>query len=199
MSPTEVIAQAAGDGVLIAFSPTGSISAKGSQSAIDRWLPAIRENKDAIIGLLRPDKDGWSPWDWRLFFDERAGIAEFDGGLSPAEAEARAFSCCLAEWLNRNPQHSPPGCCFRCGGFESSCDRLLPMGIGSAGRVWLHSRCGAAWYAGRKAEAVAALTMMGVTTPANLQEDLEQNRSARRTEVKRWDAGRTASGYASSL
>ena len=115
MSPTEVIARAAGDGVLIAFSPSGSISAKGVQSAIDRWLPAIRQNKAAIIGLLRPDKDGWSPWDWQLFFDERAGIAEFDGGLSRAEAEARAFACCLAEWLNRNPMRSPPGRCFGCG------------------------------------------------------------------------------------
>ena len=141
-TPTEVIARAAGDGVLIAFSPSGSISAKGVQSAIDRWLPAIRQNKAAIIGLLRPDKDGWSPWDWQLFFDERAGIAEYVGGLSRAEAEARAFACCLAEWLNRNPQRSPPGCCFRCGGYESSHYRLLPIGIGSAGQVWLHSRCG---------------------------------------------------------
>ena len=51
-------------------------------------------NKAAIIGLLRPDKDGWSSWDWQLFFDERAGIAEFDGGLSRAAAEASAFTDC---------------------------------------------------------------------------------------------------------
>ena len=61
MSPTEIITQAADDGVLIALSPSGSISAKGVQSAIDRWLPAIRQNKAAIIKLLRPGVDGWSP------------------------------------------------------------------------------------------------------------------------------------------
>jgi hypothetical protein len=55
MSPTEVIERAAEGGVLIALSPSGRISAKGVQSAIDRWLPAIRQNKAAIIGLLRPD------------------------------------------------------------------------------------------------------------------------------------------------
>ena len=58
MSPTEVIERAAEDGVLIALSPSGSISAKGVQSAIDRWLPAIQQNKAAIIRLLRPG-DGW--------------------------------------------------------------------------------------------------------------------------------------------
>ena len=32
---------------------------------------------------------------------ERAGIAEFDGGLPRPEAEALAFECCVVEWLNR--------------------------------------------------------------------------------------------------
>jgi hypothetical protein len=32
--------------------------------------------------------------DWQAFFDERAGITEFDGGLSRAEAEAQALACC---------------------------------------------------------------------------------------------------------
>jgi hypothetical protein len=51
---------------------------------------------------------GWSREDWQVFFEERAGIAEFDGGLPRLEAEARAFTCCVAEWLNRNPVRSPP-------------------------------------------------------------------------------------------
>ena len=168
MTPTEVIERAAADGVLIALSASGSISAKGVQSAIDRWLPAIRQNKAAIIGLLQPSEDGWSSADWRAFFDERAGIAEFDGGLSRPEAEAGAFADCVTEWLNRNPMHSPTGRCFGCGGSERPHDRLLPVGIGSAGQVWLHSGCSPAWYAGRKAEAIAALATMGITAPANL-------------------------------
>jgi hypothetical protein len=55
-------------------------------------------HKAQVIALLRTGRDGWSGDDWRTFFDERAGIAEFDGGLPRHEAEARAFACCVAEW-----------------------------------------------------------------------------------------------------
>jgi hypothetical protein len=135
MSPAEVVERAAGDGVLIALSPSGGVSAKGVQSAVDRWLPAIRQNKAAIIRLLRPGEDGWSTQDWRAFFGERAGIAEFDGGLSRVEAEASAFTHCGAEWLNRNPMRSPLRCCFGRGEYESSHKPPLPFGIGAAGEV----------------------------------------------------------------
>jgi hypothetical protein len=40
----------------------------------------------------------WSAEDWRVFFDERAGIVERDGGLPHAEAEAQAFACCVVAW-----------------------------------------------------------------------------------------------------
>lgn len=123
------------------------------------------------MALLRSGECGWSAEEWQLFFDERAGIAEFDGGLSRAEAEASAFAHCVAEWLNRNPMRSPPGRCFGCGGHEALHDRLLPIGIGSAGEVWLHSGCSSAWYLGRKAEAIAALATMGIRAPANFPND----------------------------
>jgi hypothetical protein len=66
-------------------------------------LDALSRHKTEIVGLLRPGCDGWSAEDWQVSFDERAGIIEFDGGLPRAEAEARAFDCCVVEWLNRNP------------------------------------------------------------------------------------------------
>ena len=54
---------------------------------------AIREiltgHKTEIVAMLRPGRDGWSAEDWRSFFEERAAIAEFDGGLSRTEAELR--------------------------------------------------------------------------------------------------------------
>jgi hypothetical protein len=163
MSPTEVIKRAAGDGVLLAFSASGSISARGNRSAVNRWLPAIRQHKAALLELLRPAEDGWSSQDWQAFFEERAGIAESDGGLLRAEAEARAFDWCVAEWLNRNPAHSPPGRCFGCGRDEASHNPVLPIGVGSRGKVWLHSGCSSAWYTARKAEAIAALAAMGIS------------------------------------
>jgi hypothetical protein len=121
-------------------------------------LDLLARHKAQVIAMLRPGGDGWSGEDWRAFFDERAGIAEFDGGLPRDQAEARAFACCVAEWLNRNPVRSSPGHCRRCGQSEHSQDPLLPFGTAPTGHAWLHSRCWPEWHAHRKAEAVAALS-----------------------------------------
>lgn len=56
MSPTEIIERATGEGVLLALSESDSISAKGDQSAIDRWLPAIRQSKAAIVAEVQLDR-----------------------------------------------------------------------------------------------------------------------------------------------
>ena len=103
--------------------------------------------KADVIAHLRTERDGWSGEDWRAFFDERAGIAEFDGGLPREQAEARAFACCVAEWLNRNPVRSAPDRCLRCGEAEHDHDPLLPFGTESTGHAWLHSHCWSAWHA----------------------------------------------------
>jgi hypothetical protein len=89
-------------------------------------LDTLSRHKAEIVALLRPGCDGGSAEDWQGFFDERAGIIEFDGELPPAEAEAQAFACCVVEWLNRNPAHSPSGRCLGCGDREHAHDPLLP-------------------------------------------------------------------------
>lgn len=119
-------------------------------------ISALTRHKSAIVELLRSDK--WSALDWMTYFDERAGIAEFDGGLQRAVAEARAFECCVVEWLNRNPVSSPPGRCLHCGGGDGTLDELVPFGTSPTGHAWLHSRCWAAWHVNRKATAVAILS-----------------------------------------
>ena len=93
---------------------------------------------------------------------ERAGIAEFDGGLPRPEAEALAFECCVIEWLNRTFERSPAESCLACGGGDSAHDTLLPHGVDPTGHVWLHSRCWPAWHAGRRADAVTALKAIGI-------------------------------------
>jgi hypothetical protein len=128
-------------------------------------LDLLARHKAGFVALLREGDDGWSGEDWRTFFDERAGIAEFDGGLARDQAETRAFACCVAEWLNRNPVRSPAGRCLGCGGSEHAYDKLLPLGPEQAGHAWLHSRCWPAWHSGRKAEAIAALAGMGIDQP----------------------------------
>jgi hypothetical protein len=122
----------------------------------------LRRHKAEIMALLRPAEDGWSADDWQGFYDERAGIAELDGGLPRAEAEARAFACCVAEWQNRNFVRSSPGRCLGCGSDDRAHDPILPYGMESTGHAWLHSRCWPAWQAGRRAEATAALAGMGI-------------------------------------
>lgn len=138
-------------------------------------LDALARYKQEIIGLLRPGRDGWSAEDWQAHFDERAGIAEFDGGLPRPDAEARAFECCVVEWMNRSFEHSPPGRCRACGGGDHAHDVLVPHGIEPTGHVWLHARCWPAWHAGQKAEAVAALKAMGIVPPAKFPDDFGKN------------------------
>jgi hypothetical protein len=141
-------------------------------------LDLVSRHKPGIVALLRPGSDGWSAEDWQVSFDERAGIAEFGGGLPRSEAEARAFACCIVEWLNRNFVRSQPGRCLGCCGGDSAHDPLLPHGVESTGHAWLHSRCWAAWHAARNAEAVAALEAMGIKSPPGFPNDFGKNRRA---------------------
>ena len=141
-------------------------------------LQRLARYKPEIVALLRPGRDGWSAEDWQVYFDERAGIAEFDGGLPRREAEARAFECCLVEWLNRTFERSPPGQCRACGGGDHAHDLLVPHGIEPTGHVWLHSRCWPDWHASQKAEAVAALKGMGIVPPAKFPDDFGKNGGA---------------------
>lgn len=105
--------------------------------------------------------DPWDATDWRAYYDERAGIVEFDGGYSRAEAEVRAWECCIAEWLNLNPVHSEPGRCLACS-ESGALGAPVPYGTENAGHDWLHGRCWPSWYEARKAEATAALVVMGL-------------------------------------
>lgn len=125
-------------------------------------LDLLSRHKADVTALLRAGRDGWSGEDWLAYFDERVDIAEFDGGLPRGEAEARAFDCCVVEWLNRNPGRSPPGHCLGCGGGDQARDALLPFGTEPTGHAWLHSCCWPAWHASRKAEAVVALSTFGI-------------------------------------
>src|SRR5271166_2537894 len=139
-------------------------------------IDLLSRHKAEVIALLRPAEGGWSAEDWQVFFDERAGIIEFDGGLPRAEAEAQAFACCVVEWLNHNPAHSPAGRCLGCGDREHAHDPLLPYGVEPTGHAWLHSHCWIAWYAARKAKAVSALAAMGIM--ASVIQTMEQKRHA---------------------
>ncbi len=72
-----------------------------------------------VTSLVSPDSERAGQWDaedWQAFFDERAAIAEHDGGLPRADAEARAYEHCVIEMLWQNPPStSGPERCAHCG------------------------------------------------------------------------------------
>ena len=53
MNTAELIEQATAEGVILALSPAGTIKATGDQSAVDKWLPTIRNNKTGILCELQ--------------------------------------------------------------------------------------------------------------------------------------------------
>ena len=98
--------------------------------------------------------------DWQAFYDERAGILEFDCGFPRPAAEAQAFEACTIEWLNRSPAPSSTGRCAWCG-HPSRCDAdVLPCRTGP--HTWLHSECWPSWQVERQAKAAEALASMGI-------------------------------------
>jgi hypothetical protein len=134
-------------------------------------LELLHRHKAELLRLLRPSLDGWLAEDWQAFFDERAAIYEFEGGLARPEAEARAFACCVVEWLNRNGTQSPPGRCLNCGGGDRDSDPLLPFGTETSGHAWVHCSCWPAWQQMREEEAIAALSAMGLRREATTATD----------------------------
>jgi hypothetical protein len=125
-------------------------------------LDALSRHKSDIVALLRPENERWSAEDWQAFFDERAGIIEFDGGLPRPQAEAQALECSVIKWLNRNPVQSSPGRCLECGASDRQDDPLLPFGAEPGTHAWLHAECWPAWHQARQADAIAALSAMGI-------------------------------------
>jgi hypothetical protein len=107
------------------------------------------------------EPDTWGADDWRAFFDERAGIREFDGRLPRLEAERLALADCAEHWLQRNSPapHGPENGCWQCGGAGTEADGADPLTSRNCrgGVFWIHPRCWADYDAAAAAAAKAAL------------------------------------------
>lgn len=125
----------------------------------DEILRRLARHKPEIVNLLRRS---WSADDWLAFFDERAGFLEHEAGLDPKEAEARAFDCCVTEYINRTHTGSDPDICAHCGGPEVAKRPLIPFGTDGAGHVWLHFDCHEVWQRARHSDAIATLQKLGI-------------------------------------
>lgn len=130
-------------------------------------LNLLSGHKPGIVALLRQGRDGWSAEDWRVCFDERAGIAEFDGGLTRPQAEMLAFDTVLALWLNESANAAPlpfGAACPACGRPLGDYPLLILRPGG--GYMPLHSDCAPSWIKKRRADAAAALVAAGIPKPA---------------------------------
>jgi hypothetical protein len=136
-------------------------------------LHLLARHKAEVVALLRLCSHGWSAEDWHAYFNERAGIAEYDGKLSRQLAEAQAFASCVVKWRELTLQPSPPGRCVSCGGGEQPGNPLLPYGIGTFSQACLHDHCWPAWHRAGRSEAVEAIKQIGIEPIADreLQED----------------------------
>jgi hypothetical protein len=164
MNAVQALEAARAAGITIALDGD-DLMLQASAQPPESVLELLSHHKRGIVVLLRPDRN-WTAEDWRALYDERAGIAEFDGGLSRREAEAQAFDSCVIEWLSRNRDRSLPGRCVGCGGAQVSSHPVVPFGVEPGSHAWLHANCWAAWHARRNAMAVAALASMGIEAPA---------------------------------
>jgi len=105
-----------------------------------------------------PESDDWTAADWQELFDERAGLAEYEGGLPRAEAEVQAFRACILRWLATHPaEPGPGGMCAWCGGPAAGKGEVVLIGLSAAGPVWVHPGCHALLTAQRLAEATDTL------------------------------------------
>ncbi len=71
-------------------------------SALDR-LRALRTGKSLDLPALTDIDD--LPMDWRIEFEERAAILEYDGGLSRNEADRQALHE-IAERIDRTKKYN---------------------------------------------------------------------------------------------
>jgi hypothetical protein len=163
VSALDVLKQARAVGVDIGIAGDDLVLEAACQPP-DEIIAALSSHKAEIVALLRTSSDGWKVEDWQAFYKERAGIAEFDGGVSRRDAEPRAYECCIVEWLNRHPEPSDPGHCAWCGQQDLSGHTVVPFGVDGRRHAWLHPECWGQWHQDRREKAQAVLSAMGITS-----------------------------------
>ncbi len=126
----------------------------------------------AVAGSARAESERAGEWDaedWQAHFDERAGIAEFDGGQTRADAEANAnaFECAVVRWMNRNPPaDADEDHCAACGrALGRIGEDAVPVLAGEGRHAWVHHGCHGRLMAARRAAAITALAALGLTPP----------------------------------
>lgn len=101
MSGAEVLKAALWAGVYI-VTDGGDLLLEADGPPSASVLDALKRNKQAIVALLGACPNGWSGEDCLMFFEERAAVLEFDGGLTRREAEILALEETFERWRTKN-------------------------------------------------------------------------------------------------
>lgn len=105
MTPSIIIQRAMDEGVILTLADAGGLKATGDADAVNRWLPAIKENKQSIISVIQ--SEGHTARDWLLHYPDRNPVMVF---CSPSASHAE-----ILEWNPDaiaaepfNPDHPSP-------------------------------------------------------------------------------------------
>lgn len=83
MTPQALLTTCTQAGVILKWDGN-SIKARGEERAISTLLPILRSHKAELHAYFEAEQ--------RDYYEERAAIAQYDGGLSRGDAEAQAFA-----------------------------------------------------------------------------------------------------------
>jgi hypothetical protein len=147
----------------------GDLVLEASAVPPQELIDLLAHHKADIVTLLYAG-DSWSSEEWKIFFEERAGHFEFD--CHPRTD--KHFEWCLVEWMNRHPAPSPASRCAWCGRDETRYAIILPYGTEPGTHTWLHSECWSHWHEARRAKAIKALTLMGISLASYASKQAEQ-------------------------
>lgn len=175
MSAANTLAQARAAGLRVRIDGDDLALEAAAQPAAE-MLDLLARHKADIVALLRPGSDGWSGEDWLEYFEAQARTVAVNDGLPRDQAEARAFSCCIGEWLHRNPVRSPSGRCDFCGQSTGMLlSYLTGYSVKDPSHTWLHQACSRAWHQAHRAKAASALVAIGISIPIKFTDDFGKN------------------------
>jgi hypothetical protein len=148
MTTSALIAEARRVGLSLRLESDNKLKWTSSSPPPPELLARLRDHKADLIAALgniehrghrghRVDEANH----WRIFFEERAAIREYDGGLTRPDAEAGALQDTIAHWLARHPLTPgvPEDGCIHCAGALHVDYRVAVLA--GAGHAWLHPTC----------------------------------------------------------
>ncbi len=154
-------------GVLLAARGSRLVVDGPSDALSDRVVEELRALKPEILALLSTTREDsrWDAADWEAYFDERAAVREYDGGLPRGEAEQLAFEDTVTQWLclHPAPASNPQEGCVHCGAGDQPGNTLIAV-LAAEGFVWVHDGCWKGWQADRRRQASMALQRLGLAS-----------------------------------